>query len=275
MKKIGWLLIVCGIVWLLKLSYDFYHLSNNYANTAQQLQQIEKYNKQLNDQIMALNRQVEQPKKATGTVTAPMLAVPSINVMALIEQKLQLIEFALQQQQHMLALQQLQDLNQQIDTYELAPALRDSLHQVMNKDIALIQQYALQITVQQQKVDEILQKVDQQLAQALLSPDLTVANQTEDYFWQRWFKLERADTVATALSQRSLILKEVQLRLLLLRQLTAENQYLLLQDELEQINALLKSLPDQQSRQLLQQLAKLQSLAKLSVPQLNTRTLVN
>ena len=56
------------------------------------------------------------------------------NDIALVQQHLDLIEFALQQQQYATAIEKLNQLSNELDDYVLAPALVSSLQQVIAKD---------------------------------------------------------------------------------------------------------------------------------------------
>ena len=265
------IVVLCALAWLIKLSYDFYQMSQLTTHTTQQLQQLEKQNNQLNDQVAALHREEKTPTQ--NVAVQPATQTPQFNVMTLIAQKLDLIEFALVQQQHATALEQLQALDQEVNRYEIATALQESLHQVIAKDILMVQQHTVQMAMQQNQVNDVLLKVDQQLNEALKNPQ-PQAVEDQKYFWQNWFKVEKNTTLTRGLEQRPLILKEAQMRLLLVRQLLLQNQSIQMQDELNQIIALLKQLPDQQSQQLILRLEKLKTIPKLSFPQLNTRTLV-
>lgn len=272
MKKIIMIVVLCAIAWLIKLSYDFYHLSQQYTAAEQKVQQLEKQNNQFNDQIAALNRDMKKPVAAP--TSQPDDDTAQIEPLTLIAQKLDLIEFALLQRQNIMAVDQLQQLDQQLELYALAPALKQSLHQVIAKDVLMVQQYAVQMLMQQNQVNDVLQKIDQQLQLALQQPKIAIAQPEKPAFWQQWFKVEKVATVSMGLEQRALLLKEAQLRLLLVRQLMNQNQHLQLQEELDQLIALLQSLPDDRSQQLLLQLEKLKQIQKLSFPQLNTRALL-
>ena len=271
MRKIGIVLLLCFIGWISKLSYDFYQISQQYALNQQQMDKLEKQNNKLNDQLAALQRSV--PEKNVQTTGSTSVS-PAVNAVQLIQQKIDLVEFALSQQQTFIAIEQLQQLNAQIEDYALAPALQQSLHQVIAKDIGVIQQYAMQTSQQQLMINEALDKVDVLIAQELKRPHLDIPSEEKAYFWQKWFKAEKTPYQAVDLKQRSLILKEVQLRLLLLRQLVLKNQTLAITEELKQIEQLFQQLPDQKSQSILFNLKQLKKIEQTVVPQLNTRTLL-
>ena len=272
MKKIVIVLLLCMLGWLIKLSYDFYQLSQQHSKTQQQLQSLEKQNNKLNDQIAAFHRSPKVEHSQTANAEQPQ--VVQTDALQLIRQKLDLVDFALNQQQVVSAVEQLQDLDSKIDNYALAPALQQSLHQVIAKDIQVIQQYSQQIIQQQNQANDVLQRIDVLLAKELAQPHLKVAQQEKAAFWQNWLRIERAETAAVDLQQRSLIYKEAQLRLLVLRQLLLQNQYLAVQDELKSIEKLMSALPDQQSQQITLKLKQLQQRNRVSIPQLNTRILL-
>ena len=272
MKKIVIVLVLCMLGWLTKLSYDFYQLSLQHGKIQQQLQSLEKQNNKLNDQVAAFHRSPHI--EASPTMAAVQPQAVQRDGLQLIRQKLDLVEFALNQQQVLFAVEHLQTLDGQIDDYALAPALQQSLHQVIAKDIQVIQQYSQQMSQQQNQVNDVLQKIDALIAQELQQPQLQIAQDKNAPFWQSWFRVERTESAAVNLQQRSLVYKEAQLRLLVLRQLLLQNQYLAIQDELNSIEKLMNSLPDQQSQRVVLKLKQLQQRGKVSLPQLNTRTLV-
>lgn len=273
MKKIVIILLLCICGWLAKLTYDFYLWSEQSASTQNKIHTIEKQSNKLNDQIAALSRTTTVTESG-HVVTESTLRAPQLNVMHLISQQLDFVEFALSQYQSIVAVQQLQALDLQLDAYELAPALKQSLHQVVAKDIEMIKQYAAQIASQQQQTQHILQKIDQMLIQELQQPNLTIAVHSDDSFWKKWLNVEKNTAPIADLQQRSLILKEVQLRLLILRELLLKHEYLAIQQELNNIIALIKGLPDQNSQNILKQLEQLKKMPKITVPQLNVRTLL-
>ena len=74
--------------------------------------------------------------------------------------------------------------------------------------------------------------------------------------------------------QRPLILKEVQLRLLLAQQALQQGQYVEYQKSLVEMIELLNQIPDQKSRQLIQNIQKIKGFTVIPTPILNTRALL-
>ncbi len=65
----------------------------------------------------------------------------SIDPIFVVKQQLDLIEFMLQQQKFNDALDKLMHLDRNLEQYALAPSLKQSLHQVIQKDQQAIQQF--------------------------------------------------------------------------------------------------------------------------------------
>ncbi|MEQ1412093.1 hypothetical protein [Acinetobacter indicus] len=279
MKKLLILLLIIGLAWMLKLSYDVFKITAQQSELSQSMHQAEKSRANLNDQLVALQRQSSNPSlsvssSAPATDTTVQISQTTITPQQMLQQQLELIEFALKQAQYPYALEKLVALDVQLNQWALSPALAESLHQTLSKDRQLIQQFAAQRSAQQQ-VTQALQQLDQLLRQEIQQPQLQPAQAANPAFWHKWLKLEAAEQPATVLSQRQLLLKEAQLRLLLARQLLGQGQYLNYQQELTEILHLLKPLPDRGAQQLSAELAEIQSLTVIPVPVLTSRTLLD
>lgn len=280
MKKFLIFLILLCVVWIAKLSYDLLQFQQAQTEMQQTLQQLENNSANLNDQLVALQRQnPTQGSSASsaastqpdGTASANLL---SIDPIVLIRQQLDLVDFALQQQQYHFALEKLSQLNLKIEEYALAPALKQSLHQVIAKDQQLIQQAVQARNDQQQQINQLLQQLDQALIQEGQQSQMKPATAEDRSFWQRWLVVEPATAPATDLMQRAVILKEVQFRLLLARQALNQGQYLEYQKDLTEIMKILAQLPDAQAQKLRKQVEKIKGLSVVPMPILNTRALL-
>lgn len=273
MKKIAFFLLLCAVAWLVKMSYDFFQLSAQNSELQTAVQHVVKSNAVLNDQVAALKRDqqkgVNAPHQTENTTT-----LQSIDPMFVVAQQLSVIELALNQKQAITALEKLHQLDINIETLPFADELKQGLHQSVAKDLQLVQQFSQANLKEQERITALLQQVDQRLNEALKQRELTITVEEQAGFWQRWFKLERIGDVKVGLNQRDLILKEVQLRLMMARQLLIQDQYLEFQQELQQIQQILKLLPDAQAQNLITQINQLKQTPKLAIPQLNTRMLV-
>lgn len=276
MKKIFILLLVLGLLWILKLSYDVFEITAQQTELSNSLHRIEQSNANLNDQLVALQRHVNvkdasvSPNQPDVTTIQPS----SIDPIFVVKQQLDLIEFMLQQQKFNDALDKLMQLDRNLEQYALAPSLKQSLHQVIQKDQQVIQQFVSARVAQQEKLDVVMRQLDQALTQEIKTPQLNASQPQNKYFWQRWIVIEPAKQPAVALMQRSLILKEVQLRLLIAQQALQQGQYLEYQKSLLQMIELLNQLPDQKSRQLIQNIQKIKGFTVIPTPILNTRALL-
>jgi len=101
MKKLLILLLILSALWIVKISFDLYRLSAGQEALGQQQKALEQRNASLNDQLAALNRQLSSPAAPANAQDAP-LAQPAgaLQPAALIGQQLDLVEFALRQQQY-------------------------------------------------------------------------------------------------------------------------------------------------------------------------------
>lgn len=278
MKKFIYLLMMIAMAWLLKLSYDFYQVSQQVADIQGTLHKSEQKNANLNDQLVAIQRDTDVPvtdkKKAqSSTLTVedkPIGLSPNI----VIKQQLQLVQFALQQRQFVFALEQLTQLNQNIEKYDLAETLKQSLHQAITQDKQSIQQFVLARNTQQEQLDDVLSQVDQSLQQALTQPQMSPAKITPTHFWQKWFQVDYIDQKTSLVAQRQFILKETQLRVLLAQQALLRGQNTEYQTMLNLVVLQLDQLPDEMSQQLKQKILKLKQIQMLPFPKLNSTVIL-
>ena len=282
MKKFLIIVILVCVAWIAKLSYDLFQLNQTQAVMQNTLQQLESNSASLNDQLVALQRQTPKPpEQAAATESAPAAvgapatnAMLQIDPMVLIRQQLDLVDFALQQQQYHYALEKLSQLNVKIEQYVLAPVLKQSLHQAIAKDQKLIQQMVQARIEQQQQIQQLSQQIDLALTQEIKHGQMSSVSAENRSFWQRWFVLQPADQPATQLMQRAIILKEVQLRLLVAREALTQGQYLEYQKDLNEIIQILAALPDAQAQKLRKQVEKIKGFSIIPMPVLNTRALL-
>src|SRR5574344_188110 len=275
MKKLVVIVVLIALVWIVKLSFDVMQISAQQQQLSQSLHLAEKTNANLNDQLVALQRRnYTQDAPEQPAVSSAVQQEDAIQPVDMVAQQLDLVEFSLQQQQFHYATEKLANLDRELNEYALAPALKQSLHQVIQQDQKQIQQFITTRDAQYQQVSQLLQQLDQQLKQQAQQPELNPADVDDRYFWQKWLSIESAKQPATQLMQRQIILKEAQLRLLLARQIFIQGQYVQYQQEVNDIIQLLQQLPDQKAQQLVQQLEKIKNLNIVPTPSLKTRALL-
>ena len=275
MKKLVVIVVLIALVWIVKLSFDVMQISAQQQQLSQSLHLAEKTNANLNDQLVALQRRnYTQDAPEQPAVSSAVQQEDAIQPVDMVAQQLDLVEFSLQQQQFHYATQKLANLDRELNEYALAPALKQSLHQVVQQDQKQIQQFITTRDAQYQQVSQLLQQLDQQLKQQAQQPELNPADVDDRFFWQKWLSIESAKQPATQLMQRQIILKEAQLRLLLARQVFMQGQYVQYQQEVNDIIQLLQQLPDQKAQQLVQQLEKIKNLNIVPTPSLKTRALL-
>jgi hypothetical protein len=175
MKKLFVVVVIVAVLWLAKLSFDLFQVNAQQTELMQQQTLLQQRNAGLNDQVVALKRQLngtttEMSAATTSNASIAAEATHSIEPMMVVGQQLDLVEFAMQQQQFAVALEKLNQLDQQLDQLSLAPALRMSLHQVIQKDRETLKQYVTERQLQSDKVKNTLQSIDQLLEKEILKP---------------------------------------------------------------------------------------------------------
>ena len=274
MKKISFWIVLLAGVWLAKLSFDAMHDAQALDQLQQQLKQAEQRTALMNDQLVALQRQLQQGSHAENVHVTTALPVPMTGLAPtlLIQQQLQLVQFALDQQQSIYALEHLHQVQQHLPQSQVSAALQHSLNNAIEQDKQAIQQFVLAQTQQQQQFDQLLQQLDQKLQHSLEQPQLNVP-QNESATWQ-WFKLEKIQRTPPNLMQRNIALKEIQLRLLVAAQALHVGQKQQYRQSLQEVIQLLAQLPDAESQQLKAQLEKLSNLPIVTQPKLSSLALL-
>lgn len=271
MRKIVYLILLLSLLWLAKLSYDVSQYSQTTHELQQQLAQTEQRYSLLNDQFVALQRQVQSGRAAApveNSIPPPMMMV-GVAPVILIKQHLELVQFAIDQQQFIYALEHLNQLQQQIVQYNVAPALQQSLMKAIEQDRLAIQQYVLAQTQQQQQLDNLLQQLDQRLQAEIDNPTVQKVK-IENRAWWKWFSFEKVQRVAPDLINRSIILKEAQLRLLLASQALHHNQMSEYRKSILEVMQILADLPDRDSQQMKMKLEKISNFPTVPAPKLTT-----
>ena len=94
MRKLVSIIILLGVAWLAKLSYDMWQISRTVPELKQSLLQSEQHYANLNDQLVALKRQT-QTQSSSDVQTAPLtnheIIHTGIAPTVVIKQKLDLI----------------------------------------------------------------------------------------------------------------------------------------------------------------------------------------
>lgn len=271
MKKILYVLALLGLICLVKLSYDSYVFSGQLSTIQDELHKSEQTVANLNDQLIAMQRQAVNTapqNKVQQTPIAPK-EIGGLNPVLLLKQKIALIQFALEQQQFVYAVEQLNQLDLDIAHYDLADTLRQTLHQAVIQDKQMIQQYVTARTAQLTQLNDVLQQVDRSLFNQQQQSKLKVGVPESAHFWQKWFKVDVVDPAEPNVMHRKLILKEVQVRVLLAQQALLKGDQVAYQSMLEFIDLELQGLPDQYSQKLRQNMKKvkqkqLNPISKLS-----------
>lgn len=273
MRKLVSIIILLSIAWLAKLSYDMWQISRTVPELQQSLLQSEQQYANLNDQLVALKRQT-QTQSSSDVQAAPLtnheIIHTGITPRVVIKQKLDLIQFAIDQQQFIFAVDHLTQLQQSLPQYEIAPALQHSLNQAIEQDKQAIQQYVIAQNQRHQLIDDLLQTIDKNIQQALAQPKLEMDQSEAVSWWKKWFRIEKVETPSINLMNRSVVFKEVQLRLLIAEQALNQGKMAEYQNELQSVMQKLNELPDATSQQLKNRIAKVAHLSIVPVPKLST-----
>lgn len=279
MRKLFVALSLLVILWIAKLNYDVMQNTKQLQELRTQVLHGEQANANANDQLVALQRQLASSKEAS--VPVPDVAHPegavehSLNPVILVKQQLQLVQFALQQQQDVYAFEQLQKLNQEIASYNLSAALQQSLYQAISQDLQTIQQYHDNHQNQLDQLHLLFRQIDQQLNQLLFSQNQQYQPAQKKHFWNNWFKVESTDQPQTELMNQRLVLKEMQIRLVLAKQLLESGQYDEYQQTLLEVHQLLRQAPTFNQRNLMGLLEKAKQLPAVTAPKLTALAILN
>ena len=277
MKKLIYIVLIVAFAWVIKLSYDFFQLSRQLADIQETSHKYEQKIAALNDQLVAVQRQ-NDPKDTQKNQPTPKVQMDvkpvGISPTVLIKQRLELIQFAIQQQQFVYALEQLLKLNESIHQYELADAVKQSLHQAIEKDSQTIQQFVLAKHTQKEQLDQVLQQIDQQIQAAVQNMQLQPAQQKSEYFWQKWFRVDMVQSPNADLVNRRLILREVQLRVLLAQHALVQGENIDYRNALNVVVNELNLLPDAASQKIKQQILKIKDIQLLQEPKLSSAAVV-
>ncbi len=270
MRKIVYLILLLSLLWLAKLSYDVAQYSQIVPQLQQQLTQQQQRYSLLNDQFVALQRKLQDAHLSDPSEASSLPSmVTGVAPVILIKQQLQLVQFAIDQQQFIYAIDQLNQVQQHIVQYTVSPALQHSLMKAIEQDKQAIQHYVLMQTQQQQQIDTLLQQLDQKLLQEVHNPTIKM-QKAEASSWWSWFKFEKVQRTQPDLINRHLILKEAQLRLLLASQALHQGQASEYRKSVQEVIRLFSILPDQNSQMIKQKLEKLLNLSVIPTPKLTT-----
>ena len=275
MKKILIVLFIVAFAWMVKISYDLFSLRKAHTELSSSFTLLQQQNASLNDKVVALKRQVTEQRQDAPVVSNSQIATaPESHDAELVRQQLSLIEFALQQQQYSTALEKLSQLQLDLPNYTLAPALLDGLERVLSKDQVMLQQFINSRLVQQNKIRDLLNQMDAEIARELKAQHSATPAESGS-FWRNLIQIEAVQQPSTVLMQRGLVLKEAQLRLLMAENALQQSQQIPFQQSLGAVAEVLKQLPDAKSQQWVKQLEQIRTIPLTPVPPLNARTLMS
>lgn len=278
MKKFLYLLVLFGVIWLVKLSYDTFLLSKQITGIQETLHKTEQQNANLNDQLVAIQRKLIEPTAQIASIpnsnTNVVAEKQQLNASLYLKQELALVQFALEQQQFSYALEKLNHFDFNLEKYVLAEALKQTLHQSVEQDRKAIQAYVLAKNSKLAQLDDVLYQLDLSLKAEQSNTQLNVPVNSQAYFWQKWFRLDVVDQQNPTLLHRQQVLKEVQIRILLAQQALTKGQFLEYQTIIGSVLGELNGLPDQFSQKLKQRLLTLKQTQMQPVPKLSSAAIL-
>lgn len=277
MKTFFSVLALFVIIWLAKLSYDFYGLSQSLAILENNLRKSEQNNANLNDQLIAVQRKADgvesNPKndlKAKKPDSSNQNVPVVINPTSVLKPQFELIQFALQEHQFVYALEKLNALDQSIEGLMFADSLKMALHAAIEKDKQSIQQFVLAKNEQKQQLEIVLLQLEKKLIHEQNNQNIELSYAENSHFWKKWFKVDVIDQQAPNIVNRKYILKEAQLRLLLAKQSLEKDQISEYQKMMDLVVFELNQLPDQNSKKIKDQVLKLKQMKIIPKPKLNS-----
>lgn len=277
MKNFLYVLAAIAVIWLSKLSYDVMLLNNQLLENQSTIRKSEQGIASLNDQLVALQRKTITASPELETTNQKQIApieVVGLNPVILIQQKLELVQFAVQQQQYIYAIEQLNEVHQFIEKNDLAETLKYTLHTTISQDKHAIEQYVASRAVQEEQLENILQSIELSLKKEAEYSEIKIAKDEDRSWWSQWFKFDRVTQNTSALVNRKFILKEVELRLILAQHALARGAFLEYQSMLDLMITELNQLPDEYSATLKRDLVKLKQAKMNPVPKLSSLSIL-
>lgn len=274
MKKFLYVIGILMLCWLAKLSYDVVLMQKQLLETQNNLRKAEQTAAHVNDQLVSLQRKsIPAPTSQSHPKFQEQQTdneIAGLNPITLIKQRLELVNFAIQQQQYIYALEQLNETDQSVEKNDLAETLKLALHQAIAQDKLVIQQYVASRAIQQEQLSEALQSIERHLKTELNSSEIKLGQDGQQSWWSQWFKLDRVEQNTPVLINRKLILKEIQLRMILAQQALTRGEFLEYQSMLDLMISELEKLPDGYSQKLKQSIIKLKQNKMNPVPKLSS-----
>lgn len=265
-----WLVVGAALLlWVAKLTYDQQQYLDQITSLQNQITKVSQSTDNLNDQFVALQR--HGVTVTHDSEKSPTTSSDSLNPLILVKQQLDLIQFALQQQQNSYALEHVQALIQNLVHYEIAPALKQNLLDALTADQQHITQYYQQQELQNKQTSFQLQQINQYLnalmTKATVDDDKAVKEKT-------WFSLQSTDQAKTAMMGRSIVVKEMQLRLLLAQQLFYHGKYQEYQTNIDDMLVLTQQSSLVNQKELQHMLEQAKQIIVPNLPKLQATALV-
>lgn len=264
-----WMIVLVAV--LLFLASMVYQSKEQVHALDQELQGLKHNYLKVNDQLVALKRQQTETGTTVSAPTAPQSGTLGSSTAHLRDQ-LGLVDVALQHDQPMFALSQLVQISASLEQYVLSDAMRQSLVSAINNDSVTIERYLTEVDRHNEVVQLQIEKINLALKKQIQHPNLELP--TKQTRWLPWLDIKRDRDLGAPLLERTIILKEAQLRLQLLQYAVARQQQVLIVNESQEIMALLEPLPDAFAKQMIEQLKQLNQMQRIAKPKLSALALL-
>ncbi|MEB5476744.1 hypothetical protein [Acinetobacter pollinis] len=283
-------LLVVSFLWISKLTYDQQQYVQAIDGLRSQVTRTEQSINHVNDQMVAAQRipQVvgdDHKNKPIVTTTKEKINEHGtssseshqslINPILPIQQALELVQFALNQQQRTYALEHLQQLIQSLDRYNISPALKQSLYTSLMTDQQQIEAFDRHQQAQLNYANKLLLQVDQELLELLDKGVESYQPPQQKSFVEKLISIQPLNQMSTDLVSQRLVVKEIQLRLLLANQQLNMGQYDDYTTSIDEVLLLMKQAPRFNQDTLREQLEIAKKISFDTTPKLHTPTLLN
>lgn len=271
-KWIGGLLLV-AVMGQIVVGYINYYKQFNQLKA--QVSALEHENSNLRDEWVQWQRQNRVVPSSTSTsVTMTEQQQQNQQFMHQIQQlkqNFEFVQFALQQQQWLVALQRLEQIEQQLDDFVISEHLKLSLRQSIEQDKQQIKLTYQQAQQQQQSLNNLVQHLEQTLNDEL---KLDYQKPQQGSWWQRLWVVEKTTQPTVNTAQHQLLLKEIQLDVMFLKTMNVLQKPVEFQQIMSSIERKVQQLPLPIFNLLEPDLQHLNQIQLLNIPHLTSLALL-
>lgn len=275
MNKLLGLLLLISIGFMAKLQNDLWQQQQRIDQLQASAEQSSRDSLQIKDQWVAWQRSQEQTvsTKSNPSVSNEITTDSS----AYFKEQVAFIQFMLQQQQTVQAIQKMTELEQQLSQSSVAHRYTGLLLAVQ-KDKKQLLQYSQLAEQQLQQMNTTLGKIEQLIQQNIGTESNHLVYQSETQaksLWQKLFIIERVKQPNMDQVYHQILLKEIQIELLLLKYFALHADDTAGQQQLNIIQQKVALLPAPLANTLQTEMNVLSSLLVQNIPQLTSLEILN